>query len=125
MLRPGSSKLKESEAALLNEIHDFEKQEDKTLHNMEETMRMMSSSTPKSSFEELQPAPPQTLKSDDADFEIQSQNPIGGTGANKHLIQIDDLEEQLLQEEYDALFSCLLESNCFRHLRKVCLCAMI
>ena len=37
MLKPGSSKLKESEAELLQEIHEFELQEDKTLDNMEET----------------------------------------------------------------------------------------
>ena len=46
MLKPGSSKLKESEAQLLSEIKDFEEQEDKTLQNMEETMRMMSSVSP-------------------------------------------------------------------------------
>ena len=64
MLKPGSSKLKESEAELLQEIREFELQEDKTLHNMEETMRMMTSSQtpqpPRSSIvENLGGQPPQ------------------------------------------------------------------
>ena len=38
--------MKESEAKLLSEIKEFERQEDETLQHMEETMRMMSSPAP-------------------------------------------------------------------------------
>ena len=49
LLKPGSSKLKESEATLLTEIKDFERQEDKTLQNMEDTLshtRITSTTNP-------------------------------------------------------------------------------
>ena len=35
MLKPGSNKLKESEAEIIKELHMFEEQEDKTLKNFE------------------------------------------------------------------------------------------
>ena len=35
MLKPGSNKLKESEAEIIKELHMFEEQEDKTLNNFE------------------------------------------------------------------------------------------
>ena len=52
LLKPGSSKLKESEATLLTEIKDFERQEDKTLQNMEETMSRLSTNKPMVAEEE-------------------------------------------------------------------------
>ena len=61
MLKPGSSKLKESEAELLSEIKDFEEQEDKTLQNMEETMRMMSSTMTSTALESAEELPPSSI----------------------------------------------------------------
>jgi hypothetical protein len=45
MLKPGSSKLKESEKKILDEIEIFEKQEDETLKNMEETLSGLKQTT--------------------------------------------------------------------------------
>ena len=42
MLKPGSIKLKESEAMLMEELKMFEDQEEKTLHNFEAESRSLS-----------------------------------------------------------------------------------
>jgi len=74
MLKPGSSKLKESEAELLQEMKEFEAQEDKTLNNMEETMKMMTSSEQRS--ESPSPPRPSIIKNMEQPTEKQSQTTL-------------------------------------------------
>ena len=99
MLKPGSSKLKESEVKLLEEIKEFERQEDKTLQNMEETLLMMSSLAPTAS-------PPST----EANFQdvtlkqiIQEDNQHhfiddSDAAVDSELFDIDHLEQQILEQ---------------------------
>lgn len=90
MLKPGSSKLKESEVKLLEEIKEFEKQEDKTLQNMEETLLMMSSLAPTAS-------PPST----EANFQDVTLKQIIQEDNQNHFI--DDSDAEVDSELFDTL----------------------